>query len=152
MRADAGDAEAPIGATLRARPVLVWFISLGYGFTVISSLVYTPLLLTGAIPVPEPYRSDLAALGSIQWIFSLAGAFLMLAFALALFRLRSTAVHWCEALLALSLATTAYQLARTGIPTGALGLVAAASTTFSLGLLLTIYFYSRRLDSRGVLT
>jgi hypothetical protein len=40
----------------------------------------------------------------------------MLAFSVALFRLRTIAVHWCEALLALSLVATVYQLVRTGIP------------------------------------
>jgi hypothetical protein len=37
----------------------------------------------------------------------------MLAFSVALFRLRTIAVHWCEALLALSLVATVYQLVRT---------------------------------------
>ncbi|MEE9253403.1 MAG: hypothetical protein V3U43_00565, partial [Pseudomonadales bacterium] len=121
-----------------SRPVLVWFISLGYGFASLVSLVYTPLLLSGVIPVPEPYRSDLAALGSSQWFFSLGGAFLMIVFCVALFRLRATAVHWCEALIALSLATTGYQFVSVGVPTGAAGSVALVTTTFSLGLLLAI--------------
>ena len=137
--------------TSPTRPLLVWFISLGYGFVSLTSLLYTPLLLSGAIPVPEPYRSDLAALGLAQWFFRLGGAFLMIVFCVVLFRLRVAAVHWCEALMALSATTTGYQLVSVGIPTDAAGSVALVSTAASLGLLFVIYLYSRRLRSRGVL-
>jgi hypothetical protein len=114
-------------------------------------VINTVLLATGVLPVPEPYRSDLSVLGALWWVPSLAGAFLSLAFCVALFRLSALAVHWCEALLALSLATTGFQLARLGIPGGELGPLAIASTAFSLILLGAIYFYTRRLRFRGAL-
>jgi hypothetical protein len=148
---DRGNEGPPIEAVKPARPLLVWLISLGYGFTALSSLVYTPLLLTGTVRVPEPYRSDLAVVAAPQWLFSIFGALLMLAFSRSIFRLRSTAVHWCEALMVLSVVATGYQLARVGLPAGALGPIAMASSTFSLGLLLAIYFYTRRLRSSGAL-
>jgi hypothetical protein len=134
-----------------ARPLLVWLISVGYGLVALGGVANTLLLATGILPVPEPHRSALSDLGALQWMPSLVGAFLMLAFCMALFRLRASAVRWCEALLLVSLATTGFQLARLGIPDGALGHVALATTAFSLGLLGAIYLYSRRLRSRGVL-
>jgi len=151
LSAELGEADGHRDSARRSRPILVWFISLGYGLIAVWSLLYTPLLLTGVIPVSEPYRSDLERLGMFQWVVSLGGALLMLAFCFALFRLRSSAVHWCEALLALSLTTTIYQFVRVGVPSGSLGHIALASTTFSVGLLVLIYLYSRRLRFRGSL-
>lgn len=134
------------------RPLLVWLISFGYGFVALGSVANTILLATGTIVVPEPYRSDLSNLGALQWVVSLAGALLMLMFCVALFRLRPSAVRWCEALLALSVANTALQLARLGVPRDGVGKLALGTTAFSLGLLAAIYLYSRRLRSRGVLS
>ena len=136
----------------RKRPILVWVVSLGYGLVALGSVINSFLLMTGAVPVPEPYRSDLASLGPLQWVPSLVGSLLMFGFCVALFRLSATAVRWCEALLVVSVATTAFQLIRLGIPAGGIGQIAVATTAFSLGLLAAIYLYSRRLRSRGALT
>ena len=142
------DSKRPDEET-RKRPVLVWIIAFIYGFLAFGGALNTLLLHSGILPVPEPQRSQLAELGALQWVPGLIGSGLMLAFAIALFRLRRSAVRLCEALIALSLLTTGFQLFRVGLPAGPFGAFALASTTFSLTLLAAIYLYTRWLRSRG---
>jgi hypothetical protein len=134
------------------RPLAVWCLSLGYSLVAVGSIVNSASLALGIIAWPEPYRSRLADPAALQWVPSLVGALLMIAFCVALFRLRVSSVHWCETLLVFSLLATCIQFARVGLPEGELRGVALASTGVSLGLLGAIYVYSRRLRSRGVLT
>ena len=136
----------------RRRPALVWIISLGYGLLTLLGFANTLLLLSGALPVPEPYRSDIAALGPWNWILSLAGSAAMLAYCIALFRLRASAVRWCEALLVLSVTTTVYQLVQTDIESRPLGAVGLLTTALGLTLLFAVYLYTRRLARQGALS
>ena len=138
--------------TENRRPAWVWVISIFYGLSAISSLVTTPLMLSGVLPVPEPEASQLAAVGPAQWVFSLGGGALLLAFSITFFRLRAVSVRLLAGVLGLSVVSSAWQLAVADLTSSAFGELAILTTLFGFGLLVCIYLYARRLRSRGVLS
>jgi len=142
--ADVADPAAP-----PARPVLVWIISLWYGFGAISSPFITFLMMGGALPLPAAERAHLMARGPLQWALVAVSATLTLWFAIELFRLRSRAVRLAAALLGLHAVTTLLNFAIGSFSAAATSTLAA--TAFAMGIAVAIYLYTRHLRTRGVL-
>lgn len=153
------DQYAPPTAELEAeprrarRPGLVWVICLFYGYSALSSLIFLPLIMLDAIPLPEAQRELIGAIGPVQAIFNLGNALVLLAFSVQLFRLRKSAVPLCACVIAVSTLGWASQLlfgpARPAEIPMALSI---GSALIGLGIAVAIYFYCRRLQERSILT
>ena len=130
------------------RPLLVWLVSLAFGSVGLATVVNTALVASGAVSIPETYRSQLLQLGTLQVAARSLAGLLMFLFSVALFRLRASAVRWCEVLIGLSLAITIHQVLRFGLPTSPAAMVAVA---FSFLILAATYLYTRHIQAVGTL-
>ena len=146
------DADLESARTKRKRPGWVWAICLLYGFSAISSMILTPLMMSGAIPVPPEQTEALSRFGPARWAFSIFAALLLMAFVVQLFRLRASAFLLCATVFAISIGSTVVSALLGTLPASRMSTVGIASQAFSLGLLLAVLLYTHHLRKKGVLT
>jgi hypothetical protein len=128
------------------RPGWVWFLIVLYGYSGVSGL-FAPLIIQ-SFPTTSPYHQ-----GAMEIAFGLIDSMLLIAIAVALFRLRSTAIRLFIAELGLSVFSTIYNVS-TDAPYRGQFFTPARLIFTIVGFAITfvIIRYLIRLEQRGVLT
>ena len=135
----------------QGRPVAVWLLCAFYALTGGFGLVSLLLLLSGALGVPAGEESYLQRTGPFDLSLSFLVNLLMIAFAIAFFRLRAGAVRLIAALVIATLVADSFAIFARGF------LETARLATFvllaiSLLLMLVTLWYSVRLKQKGILS
>ena len=146
--------QAPVASPAheaRRRPVWVWVISLYYALSGFSTVVTLPLTFSAPLGVDDTQRAYFESLGPLDFVATVVGSLLAMAFAWSFFRLRARAVP----LLIVLEAYTAAFTARAALTSGwieVVGTLGIATMTVGFLLWLAVLFYALALRRRGVLT
>ena len=150
--------DLPLGVSEDGkRPALVWVIFLYAVFGSIMGFISTLLMITGHFPVlSETQRQMMAHTGPWQYALSIATLVVFLSAAVALFRLRKSAVTLFALYTVLTAAASVYRLSdphyRALFKAKGPALVGGViGGTVSVGIIIAMLAYSVRLKRRGIL-
>jgi len=132
------------------RPKLVWVIAVLYVVGGGWGLLSTGLMRIGVIPIPPETQAYFQGLSLLDYVLTAVVTILNITGAILLFRLRSKAVAFLAAALAIAILSLLYQLA-----TGALRVLLSTPGSFSMfisiAFSIAIVYYAYRLRANGVL-
>lgn len=128
------------------RPFLIWVITVAYGIAVIATILGPTLMYSGMMPITETQRAYFDGLGPVDWfIFAITLALMIMALA-TLFALKKSAPSYWLALLIFSAVTSLYTVVSNNRTDSIPGLLV------SLGIMVLVVLYVRRLRKRAILT
>ncbi|MES2933322.1 MAG: hypothetical protein V4805_07525 [Pseudomonadota bacterium] len=140
----------PSAEELRKRPLLVWIISIFYGFSAIITPFSFYAIKSGMLPLTIAHEQYFASLGAIDWLMNALNALVILSAAVSLFLLkRVTTKFWGISVATVMLNHIYHIFAKNWLGTVPISGQIAAS--FGFAVLLAVFFYVKRLAARGVL-